>query len=113
MEHPGDNGALRIHIRNLIHSCFSRRTTNFVAVAVMGLVQVLYRNSQQLSTWSPVTEKKAAQLQSLAKALAKRNQTQAVEIEEVGQKGQFWDGVGAKSPMPKESVKSQKLQGAL
>ncbi|CAL1163973.1 unnamed protein product, partial [Cladocopium goreaui] len=44
--------------------------------------EVLYRNSQQLSTWSPVTEKKAAQLQSLAKDLAKRNQTQAVEIEE-------------------------------
>lgn len=39
-------------------------------------------NAGHLSTWNPTTEKKAAQLQNLAKDLAKRNQA-VIEMEEV------------------------------
>lgn len=38
-------------------------------------------NAGHLSTWNPTTEKKAAQLQNLAKDLAKRNQA-VIEMEE-------------------------------
>jgi len=43
--------------------------------------QVVDPNSGHLSTWNPTTEKKAAQLQNLAKDLAKRNQA-VIEMEE-------------------------------
>ena len=39
-------------------------------------------NAGHLTTWNPTTEKKAAQLQNLAKDLAKRNQA-VIEMEEV------------------------------
>ena len=59
-----------------------------------------------------MTEKKAAQLQSLAKDLAKRNQTQAVEMEEVGQ---FWGsgmetlGLGAERVGEKQTTAGSSL----